>query len=348
MTVFVGTTDVRQIVARYGLGAIIERLVTYLEEDFRRWGDFEKCPRIASHAPEGVIELMPVADKHSYAFKYVNGHPKNGALGLPTVAAFGMLADVATGCPVFLSEMTISTAIRTAATSAMAAKYLARKDSKVMALIGLGAQAEFQALAFAQVLGVKALRIFDPDPAAVTKFIANIEGSGISVFSAGSPPEAVLGADIITTVTADKRKAVVVSENMVGVGVHLNAVGGDCPGKTELAPQILGRASVFTEFTPQTRIEGEIQHMPQDFAVTEIWEVLTGAHQGRSDPREITLFDSVGFAVEDFSVLRLMRDLALEAGFYREVDLIADPEDPRDLYGFMKKVPTSTGAHLPA
>lgn len=335
MTVFVGTHHLTQIVRQIGLTEVFPMLVDYLEQDFRRWPEFDKCPRVASHSRDGVIELMPVADDTLYGFKFVNGHPSNMATGLQTVTAFGMLADVATGYPVFLAEMTIATAIRTAATSALAAKYLARRGAKVMAMIGLGAQSEFQAHAFHRVLGITELRVYDIDPAATTKFLRNMRGSGIAISVADSSTEAVIGADIITTVTADKRNATILSDNMVGAGVHLNAVGGDCPGKTELARDILLRAEVFTEFTPQTRIEGELQQMPDDFAVTELWEVISGGKPGRRDDRQITLFDSVGFAVEDFSTLRLIRDLALRAGLYADIDLIAAPVDPRDLFGLL-------------
>ena len=91
-------------------------------------------------------------------------------------------------------------------------------------------------------------------------------------------------------------------------GVHINAIGGDCPGKTELDPAILERAKVFVEYTPQTRIEGEIQQLPPDFPVTELWQVITGEAKGRTAATDVTVFDSVGFAIEDFSVLRYLRD----------------------------------------
>ena len=122
---------------------------------------------------------------------------------------------------------------------------------------------------------------------------------------------------------------------MVGAGVHLNAVGGDCPGKTELAPGILHRAQIFVEYTPQTRIEGEIQQLAPDHPVTELWQVMTGAAPGRTAPGDVTLFDSVGFAIEDFSALRYVRRAATEAGLYADLDMLADPDDPRDLYGMV-------------
>src|SRR5581483_2612000 len=121
------------------------------------------------HSPGGVIELMPVDDGRLYSFKYVNGHPQNTAAGLLTVTAFGVLADVPTGYPLLLSELTVTTALRTAAMSAVAARWLARGDCRSMALIGSGAQSEFQILAFHRMLGIRELRIFDVDPLAVVK-----------------------------------------------------------------------------------------------------------------------------------------------------------------------------------
>lgn len=335
MVQFVGVSQIRDIVAQVGIDNVLTRMVGFLEDDFHRWDRFERTPRLASHSPGGVIELMPTQDDALYTVKYVNGHPRNFENGLQTVVAIGLMADVATGYPLFLSEMTILTALRTAAMSALAAKHLAREDARTMAIVGLGAQSEFQAMAFHAVLGIDTLRIYDVDPTATAKFRRNMADRGMRIVACDNAGSAVLGADIVTTVTADKAHATILSDNMVGGGIHLNAVGGDCPGKTELQKDILSRASVFVELTEQTRIEGEIQQMPADFPVTELWRVISGQAPGRTRRDEITLFDSVGFAVEDFSALRLLRELALETGHYSTLDLVTDPGDPRDLFGLV-------------
>ncbi len=332
---YVGVDNMVRLVRAVGVEAYLTGLAGYIEEDFRRWAEFEKTPRVASHSRDGVIELMPTSDGALYGFKYVNGHPKNTRAGLQTVTAFGVLADVDTGYPRLLSEMTITTALRTAATSAVAARYLARKDAEVMAIIGLGSQSEFQALAFKALNGIRRLRVFDIDSSATEKFLANLAGRGFEIEVTASAQEAVLGADIITTVTADKLKATILSDNMVGAGVHINAVGGDCPGKTELQREILLRADVFVELPEQTRIEGEIQQMPPDFPVTELWRVITGEAEGRRARDQITVFDSVGFATEDFSALRYLDDLIEGTDYYDEIDLLTEPEDPRNLFGLL-------------
>lgn len=332
---FVSVDRMMKLVHRIGVERMLTDLVGAIEEDFRRWPLFDKTPRVASHSDVGVIELMPTSDGETYGFKYVNGHPANMKRGLQTVTAFGLLADVATGYPVLLSEMTILTALRTAATSAMAAKWLAPKGARSMALIGNGAQAEFQALAFKAVCGIEEVRLYDIDPAATAKCARNLAGRGLRVTPCRTAEEAILGAGIITTVTADKQNATILTDNMVGAGVHINAVGGDCPGKTELHPAILDRAAVFVEYPPQTRVEGEIQQMAPGFAVTELWQVIAGLVPGRTDTRQVTLFDSVGFAIEDFSALRYLRAKLAETGLCDQLDMIADPDDPRDLFGML-------------
>ena len=334
---FLSVDAMMRLVHRVGLDAMLRAIADAIEEDFRRWDSFDKTPRVAAHGPVGVIELMPAADDAHYAFKYVNGHPSNTKTGLQTVTAFGVLADMATGYPLLLSEMTLLTALRTAAMSAVASRHLAPKDADTMAMIGNGAQAEFQCRAMAALCGVRHVRLYDIDPAATGKCARNLAGSGLTVTRCTSPEDAMLGARIVTTCTADKRLATILTDNMVGAGVHLNAIGGDCPGKTELAPEVLRRADIFVEYPPQTRIEGEIQQLPSDHPVTELWQVIAGTAPGRQDDRQITLFDSVGFAVEDFSALRTVHALAQGTGLAQPLDLLADPDDPRDLYGMLMR-----------
>ncbi|MDN5688804.1 MAG: ornithine cyclodeaminase [Brachybacterium sp.] len=322
-------------IQRDGAEKILVQMTEYLEADFRRWERFDKTPRIASHTPLGVIELMPTSDGEIYSFKYVNGHPSNPARGFQTVTAFGVLADVDNGYPTFLAEMTLLTALRTAATSALAAKTLARPDSRTLALIGAGSQSEFQAMAFRGVLGIEDLRVFDIDPAAVEKVRRNLKPLGFRVHAATTVDDAVRGADIITTCTADKARNTVLDAAQVRPGVHVNAIGGDCPGKTELDAAILEAGRVIVEFTPQTRIEGEIQQMDPEFPVTELWQVLTGVAAGRTSAEDVTVFDSVGFAISDFSALRCARDATAHSDLQSEVDLVAQPDDPKDLFSLV-------------
>ncbi|MEB8431186.1 MULTISPECIES: ornithine cyclodeaminase [unclassified Cocleimonas] len=337
---FVSVDHMMKIVGRLGMENMLEGMAAYIEEDFKRWELFDKTPRVAAHSDEGVIELMPTSDGEHYGFKYVNGHPKNMKEGLQTVTAFGVLSKVYTGYPILFSEMTILTALRTAATSVVAARYLARKNSRCMALIGNGAQSEFQALAFKTMLGIDQLRLYDIDPVATEKFIGNMQGYGFEIVTCNSAREAAKGADIITTATADKQNATILTDDMVEAGVHINAVGGDCPGKTELEKALVLRSSLFVEYPPQTRIEGELQQLDADYPVNEMWRVIRGELVGRKNDEEVTLFDSVGFATEDFSALRYIRDMLDRpgmTGMYENLDMIADPDEPRDLFGMVRR-----------
>ncbi|MFT0532459.1 ornithine cyclodeaminase [Castellaniella hirudinis] len=344
MTWMLTTTDVAMLVDRMGIAKALDVLSRYIQDDFVRWEAFEKTPRLASHSPVGVIELMPTTDAERYSFKFVNGHPANPLQGLPTVMAFGALAEVSTGAPLLLSELTLTTALRTAATSVMAARVLARPGARTMALIGNGAQSEFQALAFHHLLGVETLVIHDVDASASRKLADNLACCrGLDVRLAASTAEAVAAADIITTVTADKTNALILTPEMVRPGVHINAVGGDCPGKTELHADILLGATTFVEFEPQSRIEGEIQQMPADYAVVPLWEVLSGRRPGRRTADEVTVFDSVGFALEDFSALRFLWDHARAANIGRSLELVPEG-DPKNLFGTMRRLGAARAA----
>ena len=339
---YIGIRRVRELVTTIGTARFMAGLAQEIESDFRRWASFDKSPRHAVHSDGGVIELMPTSDGERYAFKYVNGHPKNTADGLLTVTAFGVLSDVGTGYPLLMSEMTVTTALRTAATSALAARWMARPDSRVLALIGNGAQSEFQLIAFHEIVGIREVRLYDTDRAATDKLVRNLEAlrlDGLVIRRAASVIDAVRGADIVTTVTADKCNATILTPDMIVSGMHLNAVGGDCPGKTELHRDILLRedARVVVEFEPQSRIEGEIQQMAADFPVIEFHRVVKGEVAGRASAADVTIFDSVGFALEDFAALRYLHGINREHTIGAErIDLIPELANPKDLFSALR------------
>jgi ornithine cyclodeaminase len=343
MVRFINVTNLARWAADTGVEGIMRGLVAALEDDFRRWPVFDKTPRFGSHSEHGVIELMPTSDGVTYGFKFVNGHPINSTRGLQTVTAFGALADVDTGYPIMVSEMTLLTALRTGATSAMAAKALAPAGAHTMAMIGSGAQAEFQALAFRANLGINTLRVFDIDPDAMTKFERNAIELGFDVMLCADAEEAITGAQIITTCTADKKNATILTDEMVkrarsngGVtGLHINAIGGDCPDKTELELELVKRGTVFVEYPEQTFIEGEIQFLPRDWPITELWQVLNGDAEGRTSDDELTIFDSVGFAIEDVCALRYLYNAVEGTDYYDTIDLIAEPSNPKNLFGMI-------------
>lgn len=327
-------SDVKKLVQRIGIESFFCALIAAIEKEYARWDQFEKSARHAVHAANGVIELMPIADGELYSFKYVNGHPKNPSKGKLTVVAVGLLSDATNGYPLMFSEMTLLTAFRTAATSALAAKYLAKKTSKTIGIIGTGAQAEFQVLAQHALFHMDTVKYFDLDPQAMKKFSHNLREYPFELIACRDAKQVVEGVDIITTATANKKQATVLHHDWVQEGLHINGIGGDSPGKTELDKAILHRAKIVVEYYPQSKIEGEIQQI-ENGIYAELSELVMGKKLGRENNTEITLFDSVGFAIEDFAILKLINQLSSQHHIGTMMDLIPDLINPKDLFGVL-------------
>lgn len=279
---------------------------------------------------------MPCANDDFYTFKYVNGHPDNTQHGRLCVVAMGLLSEVSQGYPLIVSEMTLLTALRTAATAALGAKYLAKKNSHHLAIIGTGAQAEFQAHAMMAQLDIKQISYFDIDPLAMDKFAKNMASVAVELLRCESVSAAVSSADIIVTATAAKKQVELFSIGQIKPGAHIHAMGGDCPGKTEFSPTILKQCKVVVEYIPQSKDEGEIQQGDVSLIDAELWEVISGKKAARENDQEITFFDSVGFALEDFSILKLVYQLAQDMNLGEEIDLIPELENAKDLFSVLK------------
>lgn len=323
------------LLRQVGIGTFLDQLIAELEHQFARWHEFGLTPRHAVTCEQGVIELMPCHDRRRYAFKYVNGHPLNPLQGRLSVCALGVLSDMETGYPVLLSEMTLLTACRTAATAALASRYQARPDSSTLALIGCGAQSEFVAHAMSRVLPIRTLRYFDPDGGAMAKFGRNLSHTPFILEPAPGLDQALRHADVVVTATAARRHAAIMTAERLVPGCHYAGLGGDAPGKTEFTVGALERCRIVVEYFDQARHEGEIQQLPDLVAHTELWELAQGSKKGREADDEITLFDSVGIALEDFAVLQRVARLADELDIGEEAGLIAMPTDPKDLYGLL-------------
>lgn len=325
-----------KLLERHGLDNYMTDLMEALKRDFGIWQSFTKMPRPAMHVPGGVLELMPICDNELYyTFKYVNCHPKNPFSGQQTVVATGQLSRIDTGYPLMFSEMTILTALRTAATSALATDLMARKNAHTLALIGTGAQSEFQVRGLQLVRDIKEVRYFDTDSKAMDKFEKNMESRGLKLVRCKNAKATVRRADIITVCTACKAHVDVIKNEWVNTGVHINALGGDTAGKTELELAILPRSRVIVEYFDQSLVEGEIQRLGKKEAkklvYAELHELVNGSKKGRQNDQEITLFDSVGIALEDYSVLRLTFELAEKYKISEELNLTPVLKDPKDL-----------------
>lgn len=328
-------SDVKKIIHHVGVHAFFRELINELDHQFSRWHAFQKSPRHAIHISSGVLELMPICDDELYAFKYVNGHPNNPASNKLTVAAIGMLAEVKSGYPLMISEMTILTALRTAATSALASKYLASKNTKRVGIIGTGAQAEFQVLAHHALYDLESVLYFDIDARAMKKFERNLKNESFKLIECENAKATLENVNIITTATASKKQARILHRDWLHDGLHINGIGGDCPGKTEMEDAIVHDAKIVVEYLPQSKMEGEIQILKNNGIYAELWELASGEKKGRESEKEITLFDSVGFALEDFAILKLIYSLSEKYGIGQIVDMVPVMDDPKDLFGLI-------------
>lgn len=331
--------DIKSLIHKVTLKRFFLELIEQLRSDFSRWQEFDKSARHATHYADGVIELMPISDGHYYAFKYVNGHPANTLQRQQTVVATGQLSSASSGYPLMISEMTVLTALRTAATSALASQYLAKKEAKTFGIIGTGAQSEFQTLAHRFSLGIEKVFYFDTDKHAMEKFADNLRSFPIELVACQDARSVVSSSDIITTATAQRGHHKIIHADWLHSGQHLNKIGGDCPGKTELDPELLYRTKIVVEFLEQTEKEGEIQQLkkqPHHPVYAELWEIASGRKKGRETSGEITLFDSVGFALEDYSVLRLVHKLADELRIGHLLEMIPTIQDPKNLFGTIR------------
>ena len=329
--------QVVEIVQHVGVERFMDGLIGWLEECFKKWRMFRIVPRQAFYYPWGVMESMPITDDDIYVVKVVNGHPNNPSRGLLSVVALGVMAEAETGYPVLLCDATLLTAFRTAATSALAAKYLAREDSRVLGILGTGAQSEFQCLAISRVRSVERVLIYDVDLRAMEKFERNMPC--FNVERAGDARSLVEESDILVTATAGRGRRSLVRDEWVRPGIHINAVGGDAPGKTELDPRILLRAKIVVEYLEQAKVEGEIQNVDPGIVYAELWELACGLKPGRTSGEEVTVFDSVGIALEDWAALTYINRLARDMGIGQLVELFPAPGNPKNLYGALLSIP---------
>ncbi|MGB1361037.1 MAG: ornithine cyclodeaminase [Alphaproteobacteria bacterium] len=331
-----------ELIHTHGIESIFTDIMARLKTDFSNWEKFDKMPRPAFHVDGGVIELMPVCNDERFSFKYVNGHPKNPNSGKQTVVATGQLSNVNDGYPIMISEMTLLTALRTAGTSALASDLLAKKDSSTIAIIGTGAQSEYQTIAHKLIRDIKEVRYFDIDAKAMDKYETNMQsnfaGSKVDLIRCDDAQSAVKGADIIIVCTADKQNATVLKNEWLESGQHINALGGDCPGKTELEETIVQNNKTVVEFFDQSFIEGEIQKFDEATARSivdaEFYEVINGKAIRTSDD-DITVFDGVGIALEDFSALNVVYELAEKYNIGKNYEMVPDITDPKNLFGVL-------------
>ncbi len=240
--------------------------------------------------------------------KWVNVHPRNRRLGLPTVMAVIVVNDPATGFPLAVMDGLLITKLRTAAASAVAAEALARRDSRVVGLIGCGAQADAQMLALAEVFRLRHVKVWGYLPGEAARFCRFMRRRlpQMTFEPCASIEACVRHVEVLITVTPSRRP--LVRRAWLAPGTHVNAIGADAPGKQELDPQILREATVVVDDYEQAIHGGELnvpidrgQFHPRQIHAS-LGDVLIGRKAGRRSQREITVFDSTGLAIHDVAV----------------------------------------------
>ena len=302
----------------------IGEVMGIVEQAFRDYatGRAQMPAKVYIQLEKGDFRAMPGAVPGAVGVKWVNVHPANREIGLPTIMGIVVYSDPDTAYPLAIMDATEITTYRTAATSANASKYLARSDSRTLGLIGAGLQAYMHLQSHALVFPLETIKVCDVRPEAVEAFISHFPQFKVEKASA----EETAASDIVCTLTPSM--APVVKASWVRPGTHINAVGADAEGKQELDPELLHTARVVVDDLEQACHGGEMNVALREglFKKEQVWgtlgEIMAGAKPGRKNAQTITIFDSTGLAIEDIATARLVYQKAKDRGSYLSVDIV--------------------------
>lgn len=341
-TVVLTVADVRAIVHRVGLHALMDQVIETLEQtclDFPTRG-YKLPPRDGIRQSHGLLEWMPVLEPGGVAtIKIVGYHPANPReRHLPTILSTALTFDAASGRLLGICDATFTTALRTGAASAVATRVLAADGAQVLGLIGAGAQALAQLHALSRVLSLKTVCVYDVDPLVAASFAARAARLQVDVDRIAVLPvdQLVRAADVLCTATSTPVAAApVFADEGLKPHVHVNAIGSDLPGKLELPLGLLKRSLVAVDFLPQALAEGEAQQLERHEIGPDLVALVQGAAQFGAHRSGPSVFDSTGFALEDHAVVQVLHEhaRALQLGTYCEIECVA--ADPHDPYAFL-------------
>jgi ornithine cyclodeaminase/alanine dehydrogenase-like protein (mu-crystallin family) len=323
---------------KIGLQNFLEQILNALEKGFKQFAvnQIMVPPRQEFFFSKGTMESMPASDKDHFSCKIVNTHLENPSkFGIPTIIASGLLVDGVTGFPIMITESTILTALRTGIASGIATKYLAKRDSKTIGIIGNGAQALPQIHSISLVRDIKRVYAYDIDFDASKSFKSTAEKifDNLDIRIAPNSESVCTKSDILVTATCkEKNTSPIVYNEWIQDGKHINAVGGDSPNKVELEKSLLERAKIIVDFMDQAVYEGESQQISRDRIYGDLSEIVTNKKIGRIKDDEVTVFDSVGFALEDLQVYKLVYELAIKERIGKRVNIASRPKYSKNIY----------------
>lgn len=295
----------------------IKEAIKAIEQVFRYFGQgkVQMPPKLYIHLDKyrGDFRAMPayVEGLKGCAIKWVNVHPENIRRSLPTVMAIIIFSDPRNGFPLCVMDATYATALRTGAAGGIAAKYLARPDSKRIALIGCGVQARTQLQALNELFEIERVNIWGPNRAEAIRFIKQMgQLRKLKIQIQNTVKACVKDSDIIVTTTPSRQP--LVNSKWIKAGTHINAIGADARGKQELDPMILKRAKIVVDAWGQASHSGEINvpirkgKLSKKDIYADIGQIVAGKKQGRRKKEEITVFDSTGLAIQDVAIANII------------------------------------------
>ncbi|MCO5381458.1 MAG: alanine dehydrogenase [Methanosarcina barkeri] len=276
-------------------------------------------------AYNGDLRTMPayLEDENITGVKIVNVHPGNPDRGLPTVMALIILISPETGAPVAIMDGTYLTDIRTGAAGGIAAKYLARKDSKVIGLVGTGNQAKTQLEALFEVFDPELVKITSRTKESCERFIREMADITSCEIRYEDEVQEVCNCDILVTTTPTRKP--IIKAQWIKEGTHINAIGADAVGKEELDPELLIRSKIVVDDIVQALHSGEVNvpiskhYISENDIHAQLGEVITGLKPGRTSEEEITIFDSTGLAIQDVASAHLVYVRAVSKKLGRQV-----------------------------
>jgi len=317
-TLFLSDDEVKKLIS-------IREVIDVVEFAFREkgLGRVQMPPKIYLHFDKynGDLRAMPsyLEEIDVSAVKIVNVHPENRVkYGLPTVMATIVLVDPRNGFPIAVMGGKTITDMRTGAAGGIAAKYLARRNSRIVGFIGAGAQARTQLAALLEVFGsFDEVRVWSIDKTR-RKFKEEMDakyGHLCRIVAVESAEKAVRNADIVVTVTPSRKPLVM--KDWISPGTHFNCIGADAPGKEEIDPMILREAKIVVDDWEQASHSGEINVplsrglISKENIWAELGEIVAGKKAGRTSDDEITVFVSTGLAIQDAVTANLVYKKAL-------------------------------------
>jgi len=350
-TLLLSARDVQEIILSKGLNEVMDTLIERLEEALHSYHPDEvKIPMRSGfnyeHPVTGLIEWMPLYHKENdVIIKIVGYHPDNPSKrNLPTIISSISTYCTKTGHLKGIIDGVLSTALRTGASSAVISKILAKKDAKILGLIGCGAQAVTQLHALSRVFDFEKILVYDADESAINSFSERTSTLQLDIsIQASNITKIITQSDIVCTATSVDVGAGPLFNGVVSKPhLHINAVGSDFPGKVEIPLSFLQESFVCPDFKSQALVEGECQRLDEKHIGPDWVQVVQNQQNYTKYQNKKTVFDSTGWALEDWVVTNLLMEYAIELGLGTKVELESIPEDAKSPYEFVREMPLET------